>query len=56
MHNVRFHRSVSCDRIGYKLTREELDSLQSVGTNNLVWVEIGVTGAGKGLWGTFYKG
>ena len=35
------------------LTREELNSLQNVGQNELVWLEIGVTGVGKSTLGNF---
>ena len=38
------------------LTKEELHSLQSVGENDLVWVEIGVTGMGKSALGNFLLG
>ena len=38
------------------LTREELHSLQTVSENNLVWVEISVTGVGKSTLGNFLLG
>ena len=38
------------------LTREELHSLQTVSENDLVWVEIGVTGVGKSTLGNFLLG
>ena len=38
------------------LTKENLSYLQSVGQNDLVWVEIGVTGVGKSTLGNFLLG
>ena len=38
------------------LTKEDLRHLQSVGQNDLVWVEIGVTGVGKSTLGNFLLG
>ena len=38
------------------LTKEDLRYLQSVGQNDLVWVEIGVTGVGKSTLGNFLLG
>ena len=39
-----------------KLTREELHSLQTVSEDDLVWIEIGVTGVGKSTLGNFLLG
>ena len=39
-----------------KLTREELHSLQTVNKDDLVWIEIGVTGVGKSTLGNFLLG
>ena len=39
-----------------KLTSEELHSLQTVSEDDLVWIEIGVTGVGKSTLGNFLHG
>ena len=53
---VYLHTDVQVEQPDAKLTSEELHSLQTVNKDDLVWIEIGVTGVGKSTLGNFLLG
>ena len=50
------HTDLQMEKPDVKLTREELHSLQTANKDDLVWIEIGVTGVGKSTLGNFLLG
>ena len=53
---LNIHTDVQVEKLDVKLSREELHSLQTVSEDDLVWIEIGVTGVGKSTLGNFLLG
>ena len=47
---------INVTKLDIDLTSGELHSLQNIGTDDLLWVEIGVTGVGKSTLGNFLLG